>query len=425
MCCTRPTTQHRHTQHAQCPRPHQHLMKARGRWVAVTGRAQRAVGFEPGCLCPVAGVAGSVQEVSLAGAGSGVVIVLPAGGQGHGHEDGLHTAAGLQAEDGAAVIDQVVLHVPPAADLLPLLLSGGEGVVLVLGHNGAVRGRHGGGAVAGEGQDLLLALVVEALVEDAAHAAHLAAVLDEEVLVAGGLHLGVVGGVVLVAHRLVRAVEVLQVLGHQVGGGDVGAAAEPPLAGQALNGEGLEVAVVEVHGGAVGVVGVHDGGDASSEEGHLLAGLGVLGHLGVRVGGLQGDHGHLAVHHGHSHAGLLPHVALLHDLGDATAALGALPGVGAELAATVHLLNGSADGVLRIADHLLHLLADGALVHIAVQSRQLGGDVGGLDNVLLARLGLLHGWQSAHGGAPATACCCLEGLALLHLHLHLVVAGLA
>ena len=148
--------------------------------------------------------------------------------------------------------------------------------------------------------------VVEVVEEDAAHAARLATVRDEEVVVAGQLHLVVPGGVVAVAHglqdginncedsmasgnkqlvsstasqpslaggtpaqaplsrkarpsapqsqarstaslqynssHLVGAVEVAHVLLIHVGGGDVGAAAKPPLAGDALPVLGLKVA---------------------------------------------------------------------------------------------------------------------------------------------------------------------------------------
>ena len=53
-----------------------------------------------------------------------------------------------------------------------------------------------------------------------------------------------------VAHRLVRAVEVLQVLLDDPVGREVGAAAEPPLAGDAVPLGRLEVAVL------VGLVGL-------------------------------------------------------------------------------------------------------------------------------------------------------------------------
>ena len=140
------------------------------------------------------------------------------------------------------------------------------------------------------------------------------------------LELGVEGGVVAVAHLLEGAVEVLHVSGVDPVGRDVGAAAKPPLAGDAVPVLSLEVAagggqnaararsiiwacrafvpspgnsraacelvwaarllrgsggkgrrteappprspVVEVHGGAVRVLGVHHAADGRGEERH-------------------------------------------------------------------------------------------------------------------------------------------------------------
>ena len=62
-------------------------------------------------------MAGGVQELGLLGACSGLVAVAPAGRDGQGHEDGLDAAAGLEAKGGAAVVDQVELHVAAAAQL--------------------------------------------------------------------------------------------------------------------------------------------------------------------------------------------------------------------------------------------------------------------------------------------------------------------
>jgi hypothetical protein len=70
----------------------------------------------------------------------------------------------------------------------------------VLGHQRAVGVHHAVHAVRGEGQDLIGLAVVQVVKKDAAQAARLAAVLDQEVLVAPLLELGVEGGVVAVTH---------------------------------------------------------------------------------------------------------------------------------------------------------------------------------------------------------------------------------
>mmetsp|Transcript_6785 Transcript_6785/g.20085 ORF Transcript_6785/g.20085 Transcript_6785/m.20085 type:complete len:293 (-) Transcript_6785:478-1356(-) len=221
---------------------------------------------------PVAGVLEDLGDLRLRTALLGFVAVLPARRLRQAHEDRLDAAPRLEPEDGPAVVDEVELHVAAAAHLLPLLLLLREGVVLVLLHERHVGGDDGVGAVFGEGEDLVRGAVVVVVEEDAPEPAGLAAVLDDEVLVRPLFELGVVFRIVLVAHLLVGAVEVLHVLLVEVGGGDVRAAAEPPDAAVRL-----EVAVVEVHGGGEGVARVHHGAKAAGEEGHAVALLVALG----------------------------------------------------------------------------------------------------------------------------------------------------
>src|SRR5260370_37721594 len=60
--------------------------------------------------------------------GFGLVIVVPARDRGQGHEDRFGAAAGFQAEQGAAVVEEVELDVTGAAKFLesplPLVISG-------------------------------------------------------------------------------------------------------------------------------------------------------------------------------------------------------------------------------------------------------------------------------------------------------------
>ena len=72
------------------------------------------------------------------------------------------------------------------------------------------------------------------------------------------------------ADFFVAAVEVLHVLLVYVTRGDVCASAKPPLSRDAVPFLCLKVAIVEMHGGAKGVVGVHHRGDTAGEEGHAL-----------------------------------------------------------------------------------------------------------------------------------------------------------
>lgn len=108
-----------------------------------------------------------------------------------------------------------------------------------------------------------------------------------------------------VAHLLIGPVEVLHVLLIDVRRGDVRPAPEPPDPSL-----GLEISVVEVHGGGVGVLRMHDRGEPACEEGHLLAGLVALapvlaGKLATVVGGREGLLGHRAVDNREIATGLL------------------------------------------------------------------------------------------------------------------------
>mmetsp|Transcript_10579 Transcript_10579/g.31943 ORF Transcript_10579/g.31943 Transcript_10579/m.31943 type:complete len:398 (+) Transcript_10579:91-1284(+) len=317
-------------------------------------------------LEPIARGLEDLGDLRLRGALLRLEVVLPLGGLRERHEDALDAAARLEAEDSAAVVDEVELHVAAAAHLLPLLVLLRVLVVLVRLHDGRV-GRHDGGkAVLGEGEVLLLVAVVLVIEEDATKAAGLVAVRDVEVLIGPLLELLVVLRVVLVAHVLVGTVEVLHVVLVKVRRGDVRAAAEPPDAAI-----GLEVAVVEMHRRRKGVARVHHGAQAAGEERHALARLHALGTVHAALGG--GGEGllrHGAVHHGQVAAGLLKDLALAKHAGDATAAALAHPRVLGELGLAVNFLNGLADAVLRLTAELLKALAHATLLIGALDERR-------------------------------------------------------
>src|ERR1700743_3530365 len=77
---------------------------------------------------PIAWVEASVKQFGLRGSGFGLIIIFPSGPGRQAHQDALGAAAGLQAEEGPAVMDEVELHIAAAADLLPfdLPLAVGE-----------------------------------------------------------------------------------------------------------------------------------------------------------------------------------------------------------------------------------------------------------------------------------------------------------
>mmetsp|Transcript_23830 Transcript_23830/g.42394 ORF Transcript_23830/g.42394 Transcript_23830/m.42394 type:complete len:244 (+) Transcript_23830:682-1413(+) len=214
----------------------------------------------------------------------------------------------------------------------------------------------------------------------------------------------------------------LHVLLEEEGGGDVGAPTEPPLSRQPIPGLGLEVTVVEVHGGRLGVPGVHDRGDAGGEEWHTPR---ISGDLLVGAGrGAVSLRRHGAVHDRHIHARLLPHLTTLEHTGDAATAARAGPRILVELCA-VSLLNCRHDGVLRVTDGLLkatahavgvvHSLAQQASGHLLHHLLILDGRSKGLvdplrrgDGALLHTGGALRGRDTQRGRTSLQA-----GLALL------------
>ena len=171
--------------------------------------------------------------------------------------------------------------------------------------------------------------LVEIIKEDAADAAGLLPVLQEEVAVAPGLHgrvvLGAEGGQRIEAHL----VEVPGILFLAVIGREVHAATEPPhvLLGR-RGGQRTEETHVHVHGGHVGIARVQHQRHAC---GPRLA-PGQLRPVGRGGGGQLAD-----LHVGEHHAGTLEELAIVQHAADAAALGGAvglaLPGIAQELVA--------------------------------------------------------------------------------------------
>src|SRR5690606_17324385 len=95
---------------------------------------------------------------------------------GHGREDRLDVAAGLEAKGGAAVVEEVELDVAAAADELLVAIGGGPWGGEVAADDGGVGVDKGGSDVAREGEVGVPVARVVVVVEDAADAARLVAV---------------------------------------------------------------------------------------------------------------------------------------------------------------------------------------------------------------------------------------------------------
>lgn len=113
---------------------------------------------------------------------------------------------------------------------------------------------------------MVFLLDIEIIEEYAAYAAGFLPVWDVEVLIAPLLEARIVIPVMFVASILDASVEMDRVFVVQVTGGQIGAAAEPPGVAFPVFVHGLEVAVVEVHRGRVGVLGVQHQAQAGGEE---------------------------------------------------------------------------------------------------------------------------------------------------------------
>src|SRR5439155_941649 len=168
---------------------------------------------------------------------------------------------------------------------------------------------------------------------DAADAAGLVAVLEEEVVVAIALHLRMVGdGAVLVAHALPYPVEVDHVFLEWVVRGQVGAAAEPRLRPVG------EVTEVGMHSGHDRAARVDDERDAGGGEADAVA--------GQRLGKVRRE---VAEHLGEVDAALLDHCSIGDDAGASAAAARPLPGVFAELRTAVGGLHSGTNAILEAA----------------------------------------------------------------------------
>ena len=207
------------------------------------------------------------------------MVILPAGSLRQRHKDGLDATARLEAEDSATIVDEVELSVSTTTNELPLLLLLSELIVLVLVDDGQVGGDDAVKAIGCEVEELLWLAIVQIVIEDTAKTTGLASVGDDEVVVSVLLELRVEGRVVLIHDRLVGSVEVLHILNIKIRRSDISSAAEPPDTTI-----GLEVSVVEVHGGAVGVAGMHDAGKTAGEEWDPFSGLHSFGAIDTSLG---------------------------------------------------------------------------------------------------------------------------------------------
>src|SRR6185436_20888590 len=113
--------------------------------------------------------------------GLGLPVVAPGDQRRQRHQDRLGAAARLQAEQRAAVVDEVELDVAPAAIRLEGALALAEGMLPALLDDRRIGGQE---MVADRPREIEGAVIGNVVEEDAADAARLVAMLEVEVLVA-------------------------------------------------------------------------------------------------------------------------------------------------------------------------------------------------------------------------------------------------
>ena len=169
-----------------------------------------------------------IDEIGLARSGLRMHVIFPPCRLRQTHENTFNATTGLEAKYSSAIIDEVELHVPSSSHQLPLLLLLGEIIILVLLHDGSVRLDNRVERLLAEFKNGVRISVVEIVEENSAQTASFVAVLDDKIPVSPRLELGIELRIVLVAHLLVGAVEMLHVVLVDVSGSNVGTAAEPP-----------------------------------------------------------------------------------------------------------------------------------------------------------------------------------------------------
>ncbi len=220
-------------------------------------------------LYPIPRLLEHFEQSLLSAAFVRVMHVHPPGRQRQAHQNTLHSRARrTETEARAPVVDQVEFHISAPSQLLPFLFRFRERHVFSPFNEGEVGGKESYQAIFDEGEELFLLLFsfVQVVEEYASDTAGLASVGNVEVFIAPLFEAGVVASIVLIACLFDRAVEVDGILVKQIRRGKICAPAKPPGVAIAFCVHRFKIAVVEVHGWCIGVLGVQDTTEACCEE---------------------------------------------------------------------------------------------------------------------------------------------------------------
>mmetsp|Transcript_48878 Transcript_48878/g.140483 ORF Transcript_48878/g.140483 Transcript_48878/m.140483 type:complete len:308 (-) Transcript_48878:347-1270(-) len=300
-------------------------------------------------LYPIPRMLAHLEEFSFGSSWLWNIIVFPASSFRQTHEDTLDTSTSLQSKDCSSVVDQVELNITSTSHKLPFLLLLGEFIILVLLNDRPVSLDNRVQTFLAEFENGIRVTVVLVIEENSSESSSFITVLNDEVSVSPSLEFLVVFRVMLVADFLVSSVEVLHVVLIDVTGSDIGTASEPPNATV-----GLEVSVVEVHGRAERVLGVHHTAQSTGKErdsftrSHSLASVN-----STFGGGLKGFLRHGSVDNAQVDSCLFENLSSRKNSRHTTTAICSSPAIFFEFAFSVNFLNGFGDGNLSISAHFL------------------------------------------------------------------------
>ena len=179
-----------------------------------------------------------------------------------------------------------------------------------------------------------------------------------------------------ITNFLVGAVKVFHIVFVNVGRGNVGAPAKPPLS--ALT---LKEAVIKVHGGAMGIAWMHDATESTGTEFDLFLATPLL--FG---GGPEGRLGHVPVDDAEIDAGLFPDISVGQDATGPAPARGTHPRIFAERCAAVNVGNLTRNVNLGLTEHLFHL--DQHFLVVTLKVGNQFGETQALGRFLLFRISL-------------------------------------
>src|SRR5712691_8635860 len=250
----------------------------------------------------------------------GFPVITPLHERGQGHQYRLGAAGRLQAEQRAAIINEIELHVAAAAIGLEIPLALAVRKTFPAPDNGKIGRKKVVADAASKLEARIETALVQIIEENPADAARLAAMLEIKVFVTPAFETGIVLGPETLERLPARGVKVARVLLEPVVGGHIHAAPEPPDRFALRPGRDQEPHV-HMNGRDKGIARMQYQRHAGGFEGAA----GQLGPCGARRGRQA-----LPLYPGEIHSAALEHAPILDDAALAAAAFVPLPVIAPE-----------------------------------------------------------------------------------------------